>query len=90
LLRFSYPCAFWGPGADILSVISGWKLRREEPGLHFNYTELCPITVVRPSKTANCRVAVVAVHQRMPAVLSPTATQSLSVVLGCRARCYGR
>ena len=27
-----------GPGADILSVVSGWNLRREPQGQTFNYT----------------------------------------------------
>ena len=40
-----YPMAFWGPGADIVRVLKHWNLRREAPGLTFNYTELCPLTI---------------------------------------------
>ena len=31
-------CITGGPGADILSVVSGWNLRREPQGQTFNYT----------------------------------------------------
>ena len=40
-----YPCAFWGPGAEVGRTVAGWNNQREAQGTQFNYTELSALAI---------------------------------------------
>lgn len=40
-----YPRAFLNPSSDLESTVAEWNQRQEAQGLHYNYNELCPLTV---------------------------------------------
>ena len=43
--RIDWP-ALLAPGpTSVGRVVIGWKEKKEEPGIRFNYTELCPLTI---------------------------------------------